>query len=307
MPRLYRKVIRVQATDSPNVKLALRQQAQGLPITGDVLIPGLLTWDLYRKRRQTWDAIRQCVGLDGKFYEGAEIKMFPPVWLNRAEELARLRRVNYHLKKYLGIDPAEGGDKSTFCVIDSTGVVELLSYKTPDTTFVSAQVRALAIKWSIAPEDIFIDRGGGGKEHADYMALDGFEINTVGFGETLVPDPHDGKDWTEERLENREERYAYKNRRAQMYDMIRQLINPVNEGFAIPEEYVELRRQLEPIPLTYDQEGRMYLLPKRPRDEKDKRPNLLSLLGCSPDEADSLALACYAMMHTDYVREITVM
>lgn len=307
MSRFYRKVIRIQGTDSPNVQLALKQQAQGFPVTEEVLIPGLLTWDLYKKRRETWDAIRQCVGLDGMFYEGAEVKMFPPVWLNRAENLARLRRLNFHLRKYLGIDPAEGGDKSTFCVIDSTGIIELLSYKTPDTTFVTAQTRALATKWNITPEDIWIDRGGGGKEHADRMALEGFEVNTVGFGEALTPDPHHGRDWVEDRLDNREERYAYKNRRAQMYGMIRQLIDPVNEGFSIPEEYEELRRQLEPIPLLYDQEGKMYLLPKRPKDDKDDRPTLVKLLGCSPDEADALALACYGMLHTEYIRKVDVM
>jgi hypothetical protein len=40
---LFRKVIRIRAEDSPNVKLALDQRRLGLPITNKSVIPGVLT------------------------------------------------------------------------------------------------------------------------------------------------------------------------------------------------------------------------------------------------------------------------
>ena len=82
--------------------------------------------------------------------------------------------------------------------------------------------------------------------------------------------------------------------------MLRELLDPaVNpDGFGIPGEYEELFRQLRPLPLWFDEEGRMYLPPKQ-RKPSDKgtteKITLQSLLGCSPDEADSLVLMVYAL------------
>src|SRR5437667_99689 len=88
----HRRVIRIPAEDSPNVRLGLAQRARGIEPTHEVLIPGMLTLAEYDLRRATWDKRRQCVGLDARFWEGAELLLFPPERLARAAAVARLLR-----------------------------------------------------------------------------------------------------------------------------------------------------------------------------------------------------------------------
>jgi hypothetical protein len=165
---------------------------------------------------------------------------------------------------------------------------------------------AFGQRHGVPPEMWMIDRGGGGKQHADLLREMGYPVQTVGFGETIAMDLRTGMRMISERQELREDRTTYKNRRAQMYGDLRSLLNPTNDqGWGIPAEYNELRRQLAPIPLTYDREGRLELLPKSTRgiDKNDKRPTLTELIGCSPDEADAVALAVHAMLHKEVIPE----
>lgn len=309
--RYYRKIIRIRAADSPNVRLALAQQAAGQTPTNEIVVPGVLTWGEYQKRRATWDVPRQTVGLDAEFFEGAAVLMFPPEWLNRAEALAEALRGKPRHAKAVGIDPAEGGDSTAMAAVDEYGLIELVSKKTPDTSVITGEAIAFGRRHNVHPSRWVFDRGGGGKEHADRLRSQDYDVQTVAFGEPPTMTPKRGLVLIEEKLEHREERYAYKNRRAEMYGKLRELLDPAREasvprddlgrrrepvtGFAIPAEYAELRRQLAPIPLTYDGEGRLYLLPKTKRSAADKRPTLSDLIGCSPDEADSVVLAIHGM------------
>jgi hypothetical protein len=300
---LYRKVIRIKAEDSPNVRLGLAQQRAGKEPTDEIIVPGVLPWSEYQKRRMLWDKIQQCVSLDADFYEGAEVKLYPPEWLNRSEQEA-LRLSQRRRGKYLGIDSAEGGDNTAFCVIDDDGVVELVSLKTPDTSVIVGRALALMHKHNIPPERVLLDAGGGGKVHADRMRARGYNVRTVAFGESATPAiqrrgvvaPKD------KRISDAETRYVYKNRRAEMYGLLRESLNPdVNaKVFAIPAQYAELRQQLAPIPLLYDPEGRLYLPPKRKRDATDKRITMIDLIGHSPDEADALVLAHFGRQNRVY-------
>jgi hypothetical protein len=293
-----RKIIRIKAVDSPNVRLALMQQARGRAPTGQTVIPGVLSWEEYQKRRETWDPVKQCVGLDADFYEGAEVLLFPPLWLNRAEELAKRLEGKPRQAKAIGIDPAEGGDKTAMAAVDQWGLIELVSKQTPDTAVVTGEALAFMRKHNVPAEKVCIDRGGGGKEHADRLRSQGFNVQTVAFGESVSPMPRRGTTGFAERVDVREERTAYFNRRAEMYGELRELLDPaVGNGFAIPAEYTELRRQLAPIPLTYDDEGRLKLLPKNKRDSTSGAgaKSLTDLIGCSPDEADALVLAIHGM------------
>jgi hypothetical protein len=108
------------------------------------------------------------------------------------------------------------------------------------------------------------DRGGGGKQHADRMRAMGYPVRTVAFGEAVTPDIRRGLRRIDERVEAQEERYVYLNRRAEMYGTLRELIDPARDVpvFALPAEYTVLRRQLSPIPLMFDAEGRLKLPPK---------------------------------------------
>jgi hypothetical protein len=153
------------------------------------------------------------------------------------------------------------------------------------------------------------DRGGGGKEHADRLRELGYDVQTIAFGESLTPDPETGIVPTEERMRRKEERYTYFNRRAQMYMQARSLMNPDRHDgespYGIPLEYAELIRQLSPIPLTRDSEGRVKMIPKSRQGQKRKNGELTleDLLGCSPDEADSFVLMVHGLLQETRVIE----
>lgn len=294
----YRMVIRIRAEDSPNVQRGLECVKRGIEPDNKVIVSGVLTYSEYVKRRKTWDAVRQCVGLDGLFYEEAGTLMFPPAWLDRSHEAAKALQGVKRRAKAIGIDAAEGSDKTAISVIDEYGLIELKAKQTPNTAEITGEVLGLMNFYKVPPDKVCFDRGGGGKQHADRLRQQGYDVRTVSFGEAVHTEERRrgfvvDDTWRDEK----EERYVYKNRRAQMYGRLMELLNPdLNEQvFALPEEYVELRQQLAPIPLKYDGEGRLYLLPKNRRSDNSNEKTLTDLIGHSPDEADSLVCAIYAM------------
>lgn len=293
----YRKVIRIKAEDSPNVRYALAEIAAGRQPSYRMLVPGVKNYADYQKHRDTLDSMEQCVILDADFYEGKEIRLFPADWLNHSETLANQLRGKQRKAKAIGIDPAEGGDKTAMCAVDELGVIELVSKRTPDTNVVVAEALAFMRKHNVEPEQVLFDRGGGGKEHADRLRGMGYNVRSLGFGEAVSLEPKRGLTLLRERLEQREDRYAYVNRRAEMYGELSLLVNPAVGGFAIPQEYSELHRQLGPLPKQYDSEGRLKLPPKNKRNPDSNEVCLIELLGCSPDEADSLVLAVHALIN----------
>jgi hypothetical protein len=306
MSRYYRKIIRIRAEDSPNVRWGLEQRSRGLEPTGEVLLPGVLPWIDYAKRRVTWDKVRQCIGLDAEFYEGAENLLFPPDWLNAAARRAEELRYVARTAIAIGVDPGEGGAETTMAAVDKRGLIELVAKKTPDTSVITSELLAFAKKHSVPSHKVYMDRGGGGKQHADRLRSMGYEVVTVAFGEVPSLEIRYSRYPVSDRREQQEEKYAYVNRRAEMYGLLRSKLDPAAnpEGFALPADYTELRRQLAPIPLTYDPEGRLYLLPKDKKDPQSKQKTLKELLGCSPDQADALVLAVWGSEHVGTRRKV---
>lgn len=326
--RMYRKVIRIRGEDSPNVRLAQAQKSSGQPVTHEILVPGVLPYADYRKRRDTWDPVKQCIGIDGMFYEGAEALLYPPDWRNKSEQLADrlrqesmpdpgeniLRDLSRALRRArgpaaLGVDPAEGGDHTTFCVVDEVGVLDLVTRSTPDTSVIRREAVAIARKYDIPPERWVFDAGGGGRQIVDELRSAGHRLaRSVAFGAAVTPDPKKGIVTKKEEIDRREQRYAYRNRRAEMYGLLRILLEPLGgeSRFGIPASdpddqarsasLMELQRQLGLLPLLYDNEGRLYLPPKR-RQANSQVRSLEEILGRSPDEADSLVLAAYGLKH----------
>jgi hypothetical protein len=300
---LFRKVFKIKAEDSPNVKLAVKEIAEGKKPSGRILVPGAKDYNTYMVHRSEWDEKMQCIGLDAEFYEGDDVRLIPLQWLSEART-DKARGVASG-PVYIGVDPAEGGDLSVWTVVDSVGILEQLSMKTPDTSAIPSQTLALMNKWKCKANNVFFDRGGGGKQIADQLRKSGFKVNTVGFGETVSLEKRRGVTTLDKRKETDEERYTYKNRRAQMYAMIRESINPLNgKPFAFPSGILDrvngndrksLENQLLPIPLEYDEEGRLKLAPKQKKSKDDKTITLTEIIGHSPDEADSLALALYGL------------
>lgn len=293
----YRKVIKIKAADSPNVRLGEAQHKAYKDITDEEIVPGLIGYSEYYRRRTLWDEVKQCIGLDAEFYEGSEVLMFPPAWLNNSEKRAGELDGEDRWAVTIGIDPGEGEAKSCWAVSDEKGLIEMVSVSTPDTAQAVNLTIDLIRKYGVEPENVYIDRGGGGKQCADQLRERGYDVKTVAFGESVRQEMQDGYVPLEERKDQGESRYVYKNRRAQMYGMVRLRLDPSNGDkiYAIPAEYTELRRQLSLIPLKYDPEGRLMMIPKSKVNPKSKQKTLISILGCSPDEADALVLSVYGL------------
>jgi hypothetical protein len=266
----HRHVLRIRATDSPNVRLALGQRRQGLPVTGETLVPGVLSWPEYQRRRAVWDDVRQTICLDAEFCESREALLFPPLSLDAAGERADLLAARPRRPRAMGVDSGEGRSYSCWAVGDHHGLIDLVSIQTPDTVEVVRQTLALMKKYHLDAESVAFDRGGGGKQHADRLRALGYDVETVAFGSA-----------------SDDERGVYLNRRAQMYG---ELSLRVAEGWAIPAQYRELRRQLSVMPRRLDQEGRLVLPPKAGGPD-----SLEAVLGRSPDEADAVALCCHRL------------
>src|SRR5690348_12304135 len=102
-------------------------------------------------------------------------------------------------------------------------------------------------------------------------------VRTVSFGESLTPDIRRGIKPIKDRKEVVEKRTTYKNRRAHLYYMLREALDPsLGAGFAIPREYAAFRQQMEPIPIVYGSEGKLELLPK---NGPDPEKTLIGLIG----------------------------
>jgi len=299
----YRKVIRIRASDSPNVRYAQAELEAGRKVSHTEVIPGVVTYAAYMERRQVWDKVRQTIGLDAEFYMGAELLMYPPDWRAIAYQLHKELRIgrSHRIAKGIGVDPAEGGDSSVFTAVDEFGLIEQLSLKTPDTTECVKRTIAFARKHRVQYwHQVGFDAGGGGKQHADNMRDKGYSVRTVAFGGSPTDIIRSGIKPVDKRREEAESRYVYKNKRAEMAHQVRLLIDPSEnpEGWAIPEEYDVLAEEMAPIPIWFDGNGQIVLPPKhKPPTQvnETKMVTLVDLIGHSPDHLDSLMVAVHMM------------
>ena len=302
--KLTQRVIRVRAAESPNVAYALKQKEKGIEPTGEMLVPGILSYDRYLWKLATLKPIEQEIDLEAKFPSDDKVLLFPEEWLKAAMVRGdSLNRPGFkRTARALGIDPAEGGDRTAFCVVDEYGVLELVSIKTPDTTKTFDLALAFIRRWNVPPDKVVFDRACG-KAHADRLRAMGLKVRTVHFGESIQLDLKRGLTKIEDRRENREEKSLYKNRRVEMYHELSAIMNPSNDrgGFGLPSSLKMCPRpdfnifdQLEPIPYMFDKEsgdGKL-MLP----DKEEMIKELYDGLG-SPDEADALALAVHGLTH----------
>lgn len=303
----HRRVIRIEAEDSPNVQLARTEMAAGKEPSGRVVVPGVKTWDEYQKNLRLMDPATQTVVLRAQFHKGRDALMYPPEWLLRAVQFADQIRFRPRQAKAIGIDPGEGGDDTAMTAGDELGVIETVSAKTPDTNDVYKHAVEFAKKHKVPWNKVLFDRGGGGKQHADRMVADGMPVRSVGFGESVKLPPQKAQHRFADKVDTAEEGYVYLNLRAKMYHALRLKLDPsLNPtGFAIGREWTEIHRQLAPIPMLWDREGRIRMLPKNRVNKSSNEQTLTDLLGCSPDEADSLVLMIHAMDEPDYRPVIT--
>lgn len=300
-----RKIIHVAAEDSPNIKLARREISQGLEPSNKIVIPGVKAYDELEENLATWDEELISIGIKGEFYEGDQIKLYPESMLDKAHEvadtLAKIPLSQRTGRRTMGIDTAEGRDSTVYTVVDRRGIIKQVEEKTPDTSVIAERTIFLGNTYGVNSSDWVFDRGGGGKQHADYLRKMGYEPDTVGFGES-VSDANKfkrGMKTEKQRTEVEENRYQAKNRRAQMYALLRfELLdlgfNP--DSFGIPRAYKDLIDQLRLLPLLRDSEGRLFLPPKDKPSPTYKGDTIKKILGRSPDHSDSLVLATYKLL-----------
>lgn len=299
----YRKCIKIKAEDSPNVRFGLAEERAGKKPSDSMVIPGVKSYSRYKKHRKLLDAERQCVMLDADWYEGPEQKLFPQPWVRRAYDLSQKIAGKHRVAKAIGMDVAEGGDYSAIAVIDEYGLIKLESMKTPDTSVLPGWLVEMGRFYKVEPEYWMIDRGGGGKQIADLLRAQGKRVRTVSFGEPILPDLKRGMTQFKERVEVREDKMVYTKKRDEMFGELRIALDPntPGNGFALiegPDDcYLRLANEMEPIPLTYDSEGRLKLLSKKPKTKDPEEPTLIRLIGHSPDELDALAIAYHCMTH----------
>src|SRR5580692_2201228 len=207
----YQKVVKIRAVDSPNVRYGLAEQRLGRTPTNRILVPGVKSFRWYQKDLETLNELERCVKLDADFYEGKEVKMFPREWLDRAKERHEALRGRHRKASAIGIDPGEGGANTAWAAVDEFGVIEVQSYRTPDTSCIPGDTIAFGKKHGVPPHDWVFDRGGGGFQHANVLRNTGYPVRTVAFGEAVALEIKRGLYPTDVRRENKEERYVYKN------------------------------------------------------------------------------------------------
>ncbi len=244
----HRRVLKIRAQDSPNVRrgLILKERHPDWPLAKldeqSRLVAGVLGYAEYVTRRAIWDKVRQSVGLDAEFWEGAELLLFPPDWLTRAAQAEFMRRCRCSPTESIGIDPAEGGDKTSMAAVNRWGLKELVSRQTPNTAAITGEVIAFVKKHGVPWNKVIFDRGGGGKQHADRLIEQGHRgVRTVAFGEAPQIELKRGLHQLEHRKEVKEEAYVYVNLRAQMYHELSLLCDPAGwtDGFPSVMESIE--------------------------------------------------------------------
>lgn len=302
---LIRKVIRIKAEDSPNVRLALAEKEAGKEISHEEIIPGVVSYRDYNLRRATWNPMSQSIGLDAEFYEGADVKLYPATFIDASRNRAQKNTDNVSYS--IGVDPAAGGDSTSFACSSKTKLLNLFSRKTKDTMDIVDATIKLISTTGVDANMVGIDAGGGGLQIAHQLRRKGYEVRTVNFGAAFKLSKRAGVAPVRVRNEAEEKMQAYKNKRAFMYHLLRLRMDPGSgyELFDIPlrflryatdEKSCTLREQMEPIPYLFDSKGVIHMLSKSRKSRVDGQPEdkeitLTQLIGHSPDELESVIIS----------------
>jgi phage terminase large subunit len=162
----------------------------------------------------------------------------------------------------IGVDVARfGDDKTAFCFRRGRVIEKIVMFEKLDIVQVAHQISGVIVEHR--PQKVFIDVGGCGAGVYDVLVNNGIvnEIMAVNFGE---------------RAENPD---RYVNRRAEMWDRVREwLDSPV--GVFVPKIEGIVEELTAPFKM-YDALGRLQLEPKA---------DIKKRLGKSPDIGDAIAL-----------------
>ena len=277
-----RKVIHISSRDVPNVARGLLRREKGLDGPFNPLIPGLLTYPEYIRRLAEWDERERTIRLEGQFYEGEGVLLFPPDCLDQACDRRRWLELSAGPRKAvaMGIDvAADGPDFTVWTIVDQFGIIKQIKMSTPNTMEIVGRTIELLRQYDLSATVVAMDIGGGGKQLADRLKEQGYHVRTVHFGESA------------------DDKQAYPNRRVEMYANLMDLFEPRPElgVFNLGDDSDELRQELAVFPKVFDSSGRIVLPPKRPGRSGNGQTSIQKILGHSPDRADSLALAAWML------------
>lgn len=306
---LFRKVRHIHPELSPNLIASRDMDKRGEKGPYPIKVPGLLTRQEFDEWNATWDEPRKRVRLFGELPNEEEQKLFPPSWLDLAQQLGgKLREQMQRHERWrdddpyaLGIDVAAGGgDLTAWVVLGRWGVRHLHAQATPNTADVSGYTIDLMRRYRIKAWAVAFDAGGGGKQVADMLRaqddMEFGEIVDIWFGAKAL----DGK--------------KYNNRRTELYGELRTVLEatdvrrgllalpvidwPVDvKCLALPPDDARLREDLAVLPYAWDTEGLLRLPPKDhrwPGSSQREKSVRERLKGRSPDRGDALALAWFA-------------
>lgn len=162
----------------------------------------------------------------------------------------------------MGIDCAGAGrDYNVFYVVDDVHIVEKFKVQKADTFQLASIARQLIHKHGI--RQVCIDGTGGfGIGLFDLLKIDGsIQVFLINFGQSAIDNVN------------------YANARAEMFF---KLANAMKDGFVVDDE--EVLSQLRVFSFILSPTGRSQIIQKE---------DIKKMIGCSPDCADSLALAYY--------------
>lgn len=327
----YRRCIHISALDIPNVAEGLRQKAEGRQPDDREVVPGVLRYSEYVHRLATWNPQRIEEGIRANWYEGAEIKLFPPEWLLAAharydalQMLIGRKLLQKRQAESIGIDSGEGSANTCWAVCDRFGLIALVSEKTPNTAVIPKRTIEIGRHYGVPAHCWVFDRGGGGKQHADRLRAKKYLVRTVATGSPPQLEPRRGLNQLNVRKEVKEEAYAYTSIRVQMAHDLSGMMDPsihndggdppTYTGFALPPpdgrtygpQYAELYRQLRVMPKQEDDRGRFTLPKKQKRDANDTAKTLIEMCGHSPDEFDAICLSVFGMLHKERISKAGV-
>lgn len=291
------RVIHISADDSPNVQFGKRWVAAGYAGDPPQVFPGVISWDKYSDRMASWDAIKRLIRLEGKFFEDDSVVLFPPSWLDKAQdEFGEIALAAAGGPFAIGCDTAgRGRDFTVWVVLGPLGVRLVIVRHEPDSMRIVGETRRLMDMFHVQGRRVCFDSGGGGKECADRLRELGYQVRDVNFGAGA------------------RDKRQYANMRAELYGRLRSRLDPSqwpvlgeedeatgvpDLTFGLPPTEDKLREELAVLPMSVDSEGRLKLPPKDRATGaavSDKVQTIRDMIGRSPDRADALVLAHEAL------------
>ena len=249
--------VHISSLNTPNV------------IAGENVVPGLATREWVELQRVTRGENSPFFvsRVLGEFPDMGDNQLVPMAWVDAlrrrerpCERVGRLR---------VGVDVARfGGDRSVAVLRDDGAILDKEVWSGKSTMETAGRIIRLMKRWSVPPEQVAVDDNGLGGGVVDRLREQGYSVCAVNNGAKASDSGH------------------FSNVRAETYWALREAINP--EGDAPLAIAATGNRDFEGMMAELLQPS--YSLDSKGRIKIESKDAIKARLGCSPDEADALAL-----------------